>query len=310
MIEIGKKDEIEKNEDNKKDENESKVEIEQHKLWSHLLDNIYKLGEGFINDNKDLKENNERYKPKKEFEKMLQDQFQKLLMVMSRYVGIKYILDIVYKTNKNAKFSEFKPLLFEMLKSYESQENILCHINNDLRRECINNINDLSLSNKTGTEFEFDNYSCDICKQSFSDTLGIHGKILHFPCEHMEHDTCSIRRRLCQICLEKEYQENITKAKKGTDYYEDKIHSQFLMLYDEYKRESNIKERNEKKEKKEIKEKKKNVGSTISKKFNRLIGMDNYIKSKKQRLYFEGSACCSNLVSNINDKKDKKSEKK
>ena len=292
-------------------ENSENIDVkEQHKLWSHLLDNIYKLGEGFINDNKDLKENNERYKPKKEFEKMLQDQFQKLLMVMSRYVGIKYILDIVYKTNKNAKFSEFKPLLFEMLKSYESQENILCHINNDLRRECINNINDLSLSNKTGTEFEFDNYSCDICKQSFSDTLGIHGKILHFPCEHMEHDTCSIRRRLCQICLEKEYQENITKAKKGTDYYEDKIHSQFLMLYDEYKRESNIKERKEKKEKKEIKEKKKNVGSTISKKFNRLIGMDNYIKSKKQRLYFEGSACCSNLVSNINDKKDKKGEKK
>ena len=59
-----------------------------------------------------------------------------------------------------------------------------------------------------------------------------------------------------------------------------------------------------------IPSKKKNVGSTISKKFNRLIGMDNYIKSKKQRLYFEGSACCSNLVLNINDKKDKKSEKK
>ena len=234
---------LEKSENGNKEVKQVK---EEHKLWSEILDKIYKLIEAYENDTKNIKPDDYRFKPKEDFKKIIQDQFQNLLKVMSRYVGIKYILDIVYKTNKDAKFSEFKPLLFEMLKSYENQKNILGLIRNELKLSCNESIKDLKKINDTGVEFEIENYSCDICKLLFNDTLGINGKILHFPCEHMEHLTCANRRHLCQICLEKEYQDNITKVKKGGDYYEDKIHKEFMNIYEEYKKELTNKEKNKK----------------------------------------------------------------
>ena len=285
---------LEKSENGNKEVKQVK---EEHKLWSEILDKIYKLIEAYENDTKNIKPDDYRFKPKEDFKKIIQDQFQNLLKVMSRYVGIKYILDIVYKTNKDAKFSEFKPLLFEMLKSYENQKNILGLIRNELKLSCNESIKDLKKINDTGVEFEIENYSCDICKLLFNDTLGINGKILHFPCEHMEHITCANRRHLCQICLEKEYQDNITKVKKGGDYYEDKIHKEFMNIYDEYKKELIDKEKNKKiKVEKTEKKKNKNVGFTISKKFNRLMGLDNYNKGKKTKLYYGSAASCSKQV--------------
>ena len=282
---------LEKSENGNK---EAKQVKEEHKLWSEILDKIYKLIEAYENDTKNIKPDDYRFKPKEDFKKIIQDQFQNLLKVMSRYVGIKYILDIVYKTNKDAKFSEFKPLLFEMLKSYENQKNILGLIRNELKLSCNESIKDLKKINDTGVEFEIENYSCDICKLLFNDTLGINGKILHFPCEHMEHLTCANRRHLCQICLEKEYQDNITKVKKGGDYYEDKIHKEFMNIYEEYKKELTNKEKNKKvKVEKPEKKKNKSVGFTISKKFNRLMGLDNYNKGKKTKLYYGSAASCS-----------------
>ena len=157
-------------------------------------------------------------------------------MVMSRYVGIKYILDFVYRTNKNAKFSEFKPLLFEMLSSYDNQETVLNLLRNDLKRECNEYIHDLNTTKETGYDFEIDNYSCDVCNKLFNETLGINGKLLHYPCKHMEHLNCAARKQFCQICLEKEYKDNITKLKSGGDYIDDKIHKEFMKDYEEYKR--------------------------------------------------------------------------
>jgi len=285
---------LEKSESSVKEVKEVK---EEHKLWSLILDKIYKLIEAYPNDTNGIKPDDYRYKPKEDFKKIIQDQFQNLLKVMSRYVGIKYILDIVYKTNKDAKFSEFKPLLFEMLKSYENQKNILGLIRNELKLSCNESIKDLKKINDTGVDFEIENYSCDICKLLFNDTLGINGKILHFPCEHMEHLTCANKRHMCQICLEKEYQDNITKVKKGGDYYEDKIHKEFMNIYDEYKKELIDKEKNKKiKVEKTEKKKNKNVGFTISKKFNRLMGLDNYNKGKKTKLYYGSAASCSKQV--------------
>ena len=275
---------------------------EEHKLWSNILDLIYKLSEAYPKDTKNISEKDYKYKPMKDFEKTIQDQFQNLLMAMSHYVGIKYILDIVYKSNKNAKFSEFKPLLFEMLKSYENQEHLLAHIKNDLKRSCNECIEEFNLSNELGCDFEIENYSCDICNKLFNETLGVSGKILHFPCQHMEHLSCSWKRHLCQICLEKEYQDNITKLRKGGDYIDDKIHKDFMNNYEEYKKE--IKNKNKiKNEKKDKTEKRKNVGSTISKKFNRLMVYDNYNKTKKTKLLLEAAATCNKLVELEQEKK-------
>jgi hypothetical protein len=111
----------------------------------------------------------------------------------------------------------------------------------------------------------------------------------------MEHLSCSWKRHLCQICLEKEYQDNITKLRKGGDYIDDKIHKDFMNNYEEYKKE--IKNKNKiKNEKKDKTEKRKNVGSTISKKFNRLMVYDNYNKIKKTKLLLEAAATCNKLV--------------
>ena len=41
------------------------------------------------------------------------------------------------------------------------------------------------------------------------------------------------------------------------------------------------------------KKKNKSVGFTISKKFNRLMGLDNYNKGKKTKLYYGSAASCS-----------------
>ena len=220
---------------NKNSELSQEDEVKEHnKLWSLLLDCVYKLTESCPNDIKNIRDvNDPKYIQKKDFEKMIQEQFQNLLMVMSRYVGIKYILDFVYRTNKNAKFSEFKPLLFEMLSSYENQENLLNLIRNDLRRECNEYIQDLNKSNSTGCDFELDNYSCDICNKLFNETLGVSGKLLHFRCKHMEHLNCATRKHFCQICLEKEYEDNVTKLKNGGDYIDDKIHKEFMNVYEE-----------------------------------------------------------------------------
>ena len=181
-----------------------------------------------------------------------------------------------------------------MLKSYENQKNILSLIKNELKLSCNESIEELKKVNDTGVDFEIENYSCDICKLLFNDTLGINGKILHFPCEHMEHLTCANRRHLCQICLEKEYQDNITKVKKGGDYYEDKIHKEFMNTYEEYKKELIAKDKNNKiKVEKTEKKKNKNVGFTISKKFNRLMNLDNYNKGKKNKFYYGSAASCT-----------------
>ena len=270
---------------------------EKHKLWSLILDQFYKLMEAFPKETMDIKQDDFRYKTKEDFNKIIQNQFQNLLKVMSRYVGIKYILDIVYRTNSNAKFSEFKPLLFEMLKSYENQKNMLGLIKNGLKLSCNECIKELKKEHEAGVDFEIENYSCDICKLLFNDTLGINGKILHFPCQHMEHLTCSNRRHLCQICLEKEYQDNITKLKRGGDYYEDKIHKEFMIIYEEYKKELINKDKNKKVKVEKIEKKKnKNVGFTISKKFNRLMNLDNYNKGKKSKLYYGSAASCTKQV--------------
>ena len=274
---------------------DSKEVKEEHKLWSRILDVFYKLNDSFSTDTKSINENDYSFKSKKDFEKVLKDQFQNLLMVMSRYVGIKYILEIVYKQNKDARFSDFKPLLQEMLISYKNQKQVLDHIQNELKISCIDFIKDYKKVNEYGFDFEIENYSCDICKLLFNDTLGMNGKIIHFPCQHMEHVTCANKRHLCQICLEKEYQENITKVKRGGDYIDDKIHKDFMGVYEEYKRELKLKEKN-KIVKTEDKKVNKNLGVTISKKYNRLMGLDNYIKGKKTKLFFGGSASCTKQV--------------
>ena len=280
---------------------------EEHKLWSRILDIMYNMSETYPKDTKNIKETDYKYKPKKDFEKIIKDQFQNLLMVMSRYVGIKYILDIVYKQNKKAKFSDFKPLLQEMLSTYKNQKQVLDHIQNELKISCNESISELKKINNTGIDLEIENYSCDICKLLFNDTLGINGKILHFPCEHMEHLTCANRRHLCQICLEKEYQDNITKAKKGGDYIDDRIHKEFMNIYEEYKRELIVKQRNKNKIKEEIdKKKSKNVGVTISKKFSRLMGLDNYNKGKKTQLYYGGSSSCNKQIELAIEKRSRK----
>ena len=40
----------------------------------------------------------------------------------------------------------------------------------------------------------------------------------------------------CQFCQN----DNITKVKKGGDYYEDTIHKEFMNIYEEYKKELNV----------------------------------------------------------------------
>ena len=51
-----------------------------------------------------------------------------------------------------------------------------------------------------------------------------------------------------------------------------------------------------KNEKKEKAENRKNVGSTISKKFNRLMMYDNFNKIKKTKLLLDAAATCNKLV--------------
>ena len=283
---------------------------EEHRLWSEILDRIYKLIEDYPNDTKDIKTGDNRYKAKEDFGKIIQEQFQNLLMVMSRFVGIKYILDIVYKTNKDAKFSEFKPLLFEMLNSYENQKNIFGLIGNELKITCNEYINEFKKVNESGVEFEIENYSCDICKLLFNDTLGINGKILHFPCEHMEHITCANKQHLCQICLEKEYQDNITKKRSGGDFYEDKMHKDFMDIYEKCKNELKLKDKSKKPKSENERKKNKNVGSTISKKFNRLMAMDNFNKGKKNKLYYGSSEVCTKQMELAREERNRNKIKK
>ena len=282
-----------------KGESSQEEEVKEHnKLWSLLLDCVYKITESCHREMMNLSDvNDPRYKQKKDFEKIVQSQFQNLLMVMSRYVGIRYILDFVYRTNKNAKFSEFKPLLFEMLSSYDNQQTILNLLRSDLKRECNDFIEELKTSKETGCNFEIENYTCDVCNKLFHETLGNSGKLLHYPCKHMEHVNCASRRRICHICLEKEYQDNVTKLKNGGDYIDDKIHKDFMICYDEYKKEMANKNQinGEKKEKSEKKEKKK-VGITISRKFRTLIQMDNNNKNKKNKMFFKGAESCQKLM--------------
>ena len=299
---------------NLSDENSENIDDgeikDQRKLWTKILDHLFKISEAYPNDTKNLTDvKNYKYKSMLDFKKIINEQFQNLLMVMSRYVGIKYILDIVYKTNKNAKFSDFKPLLFEMLKSYESQEHILGHIRNDLKIACNECIDDFNKLKNTGMDFEIENYSCDICKLLFSETLGVSGKILHFPCEHIEHLTCANRRHMCQICMEKEYQDNITKLKRGGDYIDDKIHKDFMILYEESKKEQKIKKKTQTEKEKKA-ENRKNVGSLISKKFNRLMNLDIYNKSKKDKLFFGGAESCAKLLELAREKNNEKKDNK
>ena len=285
-------------------------EVKEHnKLWSTLLDCVYKITESCPKELKNLSDANDpRYNQKKDFEKIIQGQFQNLLMVMSRYVGIKYILDFVYRTNKNAKFSEFKPLLFEMLSSYDNQETVLNLLRNDLKRECNEYIHDLNTTKETGYDFEIDNCSCDVCNKLFNETLGINGKLLHYPCKHMEHLNCAARKQFCQICLEKEYKDNITKLKSGGDYIDDKIHKEFMKDYEEYKREmankNQINVKKEKNEKKEKKEKKK-VGNILTKKFRTLMNMDNNNKNKRSKMFFKGAEACQKLIEIALEEKNK-----
>ena len=283
---------------------------EEYKLWTKILDRIYKLIEVYPNDTKKIKSGDKRYKAKEDFRKVIQEQFQNLLMVMSRFVGIKNILDIVYKTNKDAKFSEFKPLLFEMLKSYENQKSIFGIIENELKLSCNEFINEFKKVNETGEDFEIENYSCDICKLLFNDTLGINGVLLHFPCEHIEHLTCANKQHLCQICLEKEYQDNITKMRSGGEYYEDKMHKEFMDIYEKCKKESILKDEKETQKKENEKKKNKNLGVTMSKKFTRLMNMDELNKGKKNKFYYGSAAVCTKHTELAIEERNRKKNKK
>ena len=114
---------------------------------------------------------------------------------------------------------------------------------------------------------------------------------------------------MCQICMEKEYQDNITKLKRGGDYIDDKIHKDFMILYEENKKEQKIKKKTQTEKEKKA-ENRKNVGSLISKKFNRLMNLDIYNKSKKDKLFFGGAESCAKLLELAREKNNEKKDNK
>ena len=126
----------------------------------------------------------------------------------------------------------------------------------------------------------------------------------------MEHITCANKQHLCQICLEKEYQDNITKKRSGGDFYEDKMHKDFMDIYEKCKNELKLKDKSKKPKDENERKKNKNVGSTISKKFNRLMAMDNFNKGKKNKLYYGSSEVCTKQMELAREERNRNKIKK
>ena len=98
--------------------------------------------------------------------------------------------------------------------------------------------------------------------------------------------------------------------RSGGEYYEDKMHKEFMDIYEKCKKESILKDEKETQKKENEKKKNKNLGVTMSKKFTRLMNMDELNKGKKNKFYYGSAAVCTKHTELAIEERNRKKNKK
>ena len=260
------------------EENE-KALSDDHDIWFSLLDQIYEFVDSFPQKKNQIPNKDSKYAD--EIGNIISEKLKQFLEKMSSHVGINKILDIVCSKNKKAEFREFKPLLLKMLASFGSQTHLLYCVREFLIHTCLEDQESLQKMNFKGKDLDLND--CDVCQKNFNQTLKNKEKVIIFKCNHIEHETCSLksnlklgREKVCPICLEKDIEDSVTCSP-------DDPRSK-LSLNDFEKVNSNVRS---------ISRAKTNLNIfNYNKGLAKMRAIDNYNIDKKNMFYYDSAYTC------------------
>ena len=167
------------------------TDADNENLWFKVISILYQAKDIV----EKIKENKENLI---EFEKILSNEIENLIIKMSQHINISTILEKIIEVNKKAEIKELKKVLLLM----EKESNQMCHILKTYIKSMsyytTSKLNEINILCQKGNFYRLQ--KCDFCNKNINED----DKILLFKCGHNLHINCSINDKgeyVCNKCL-------------------------------------------------------------------------------------------------------------